>query len=133
MAKKRKRRRKAKRVDIYAKDYHHFLWTKRVWDYGWAKRLRDHPYCGAYLPQMTLHRLIHAEMANVPLPDQKACQTAYIALQSWLDAGWASLDDSPERKLEVIAKCFRAKWPKTAEALDMQRKIITEFYDGLLD
>ena len=114
-------------------DYHHFLWMKRTWCKGWAKRLREHPYCGARLPQMTLHASIHQKMNSVPMPDANACKAAYIALNSWLEARWISLDDLPEKKLENIARCFRAGYPRTAKELDRQRQIIAEFYNRPLE
>lgn len=110
-------------------DYHHLLYQRKHWQHGWAKILREHPYCGGYIPQDTLHRAIHAKLHDIPTPNGKDCKIAVEALDSWLNAGYISLDDDMSRKLEILAKCFRAKCPATTAMLDWQREIITKFYN----
>lgn len=120
-------RRKSKPKNL-REDYHHILFQGRHWKQGWAKKLREHPYCGGYIPQMTLHREIHSKIHDIPTPNGADCRTAVLALNNWLDAGYISLDDPLDKKIEMIAKCFRAKCPATTAMLDWQREVVAKFY-----
>lgn len=122
------RKKNRRPVNLSREDYHHILFQGRHWKNGWAKRLREHPYCGGYIPQMTLHREIHSKIHDVPTPNGAECRIAVEALDSWLKAGYISLDDPMERKIEMIAKCFRAKCPATTAVLDWQREVVLKFY-----
>lgn len=122
------KRKKKRPANLSRKDYHHILFQGRHWKQGWAKRLRGHPYCGGYIPKMTLHREIHSKIHDVPTPNGAECRIAVEALDSWLEAGYISLDDPMERKIEMIAKCFRAKCPATTAVLDWQREVVLKFY-----
>lgn len=126
----KKKNRKRKHFDPYREDFHHNLFTRASWSKGWAKLLREHPYCGEYIPQMTLHSLIHREVKCVPVPDGAYCHMAYEAIESWLEAGYIHMNDTPEQKLETLIKCFKANSPKTAKALENQLKIVREFYES---
>lgn len=128
MSKKKKNRRTE--VNYTAKDYHHCLWQARYWKSGWAKRLREHRYCGEYIPKATLHRQIHEAISNVPVPEGKHCRQAYEAIESWLEAGYISIDDPIQKKLETLVKCFNANSPATANALRRQIEIVARFYEG---
>jgi len=122
------RKKNRRPANLSREDYHHILFQGRHWKNGWAKRLREHPYCGGYIPQMTLHREIHSKIHDVPTPNGAECRIAVEALNSWLEAGYISLDDPMERKIEMIAKCFRAKCPATTSVLDWQREVVLKFY-----
>jgi hypothetical protein len=124
MAKKKKKH----SPNLMRKDYHHILFQGRHWKQGWAKILREHKYCGGYIPQDTLHREIHSKIHDIPTPNGSECRKAVEALNSWLDAGYISLDDPIERKIEMIAKCFRANCPATTAILDWQREVVIKFY-----
>ena len=125
-----KKKTKKKHFDPKRQDFHHYLWQKRMYNSGWAKRLREHPYCGDYIPQMTLHKQIHDEIPFIPTPEDKYCKRAYEAINSWLEAKYISMDDSPEEKLATLIKCFKVNCPKTSEALEKQKEIVTDFYKG---
>lgn len=120
--------RKSRRSSAHC-DYHHIFFQGRHWKQGYAKVLREHPYCGAYIPQNTLHREIHSKIHDVPTPNGKDCKEALEAINSWLDGGYISLDDPLDVKLEMITKCFRMKCPATTAILDWQFQIVTKFYD----
>ena len=122
------RKKKKHNLNLYKKDYHHILFQGRHWKNGWAKILREHRYCGGYIPQMTLHREIHSKIHDVPTPNGADCRIAVEALNSWLEAGYISLDDPIEKKIEMIAKCFRGKCPATTAVLDWQREVVVKFY-----
>lgn len=127
-----KKKKKSKRFDPNRCDFHHLLYQKRFYYTGYAKRLREHPYCGAYIPQMTLHREIHQAIPNVPIPDGKYCKQAYEAIENWLEAGYIAMNDPVEKRIDILIKCFRVNCPKTAKALTEQKKIVARFYEGRL-
>ena len=126
----KRKHRKSKHFDPNRKDWHHILYQKRYYCTGYAKRLREPPYCGAYIPQMTLHRQIHEVLSNVPLPDGKYCKIAYDAIVNWLEAGYISLNDPIEKRIDTLIKCFIVNCPKTAKALLKQKEIVARFYEG---
>ena len=111
-------------------DYHHIFYQKKHYKNYWAKALREHPYCGAYIPQNALHRVIHSKIHDIPTPNSADCKRAVEALDNWLEAGYISLDDSLDKKIEMVTKCFRALCPATTAMLDWQRQIVTKFYKG---
>jgi hypothetical protein len=120
-------RRKSKPKNL-REDYHHILFQGRHWKQGWAKVLRDHKYCGGYIPQNTLHREIHSKIHDIPTPNGADCRIAVEAINSWLDAGYISMEDRLDRRIEVIAWCFRAKCPATTAMLDWQKEVVSKFY-----
>lgn len=89
--------------------------------------LREHPYCGMYIPQDTLHREIHSKVHDIPTPCGKACRVAVEAIDSWLAGGLISLDDPLERRIEVISWCFKAKYKPITAMLEYQREVVIEF------
>lgn len=111
-------------------DYHHILYQRKHWQQGWAKILREHPYCGAHIPRNTLHRAIHAKIHDIPTPNGKDCRMAVEVLENWLETGYISYDDPLDKRIEMIAKCFRAKCPATTAMLDWQKDIVAKFYRG---
>lgn len=125
MSKKRFKRRR--RVNLNTKDWHHYFFQKRHWKTGWAKVLREHSYCGAMIPKNTLHRFIHEGVRDVPLADGKSCRIAVGALDNWLEAGYITLEDSAERRLEILANIFNRMSPETANVLRKQLEIVCEF------
>lgn len=126
----KKKHKKQPKLDLYREDCHHLLFIGRRWSNGWAKILREHPYSKIYIPQMTLHRMIHLEVKDVPVPEGAACRMAVEAINSWLEAGYISMDDRLDRRVEVLSWCFNAKYPCTAKALLKQGEIAKEFYEG---
>lgn len=123
-----KKKNKQNRVISTNLDYHHILFQGRHWKCGWAKTLREHAYCGARIPQRTLHREIHSKIHDIPTPNGDDCRVAVEALNSWLESGYISVDDRLDKKIEMIAKCFRAKCPATTSMLDWQKEIVSKFY-----
>lgn len=128
MAKKKKKRGTAQKRVLC--DYHHIFYVKRNYECYWSKVLREHPYCGAYIPQETLHQAIHAKIYDVPTPDMQTCRTTVDMLNTWLDAGCISLDDRLDVKIRNIASCLRKRCPNTALVLDWQERTVSKFYGG---
>ena len=129
MSKKhKKRRKKERRVDYNRKDYHHYFFQGRHYKVGYAKILRESPYCGAYIPQMTLHREIHSKIHDVPTPNGADCRYAVNTLKDWLEEGRITLDDSPYLKLAYLYEIFKDRCPATASILKWQQDVIWKFY-----
>ena len=107
---------------------HHILWKKNCWDTGWAKRLRNHPYCKIGVPRDTLHQLIHASIPEIPVASGIACKTAYEAIDSWLASGYASMEDDLSTRCRKLMMCFRVACPDTYKALQKQKQIADGYY-----
>lgn len=122
-----KKKFKKRRVNLHAKDWHHCLFQKRHWHTGWAKRLREHEYCGSMIPKNTLHRFIHEGVNDVPLADGKSCRIAVEAINNWLEAGYIHLDDPLEQKLLTLITIFNTLEPRTAEVLRKQLHIVRDY------
>lgn len=123
----KKKFKKRRRLDTTSRDWHHCLFQKRHWHTGWAKRLREHEYCGAMIPKNTLHRFIHEGVNDVPLADGKSCRIAVEAINNWLEAGYIHLDDPLEKKLSTLISIFNKLEPRTTDVLKKQLKIVREF------
>lgn len=124
-----KKHHKRRAVDLHTTDWHHCLFMRRNWEKGWAKRLREHRYCGSQIPKNTLHRQIHEAVRNVPTPDDWYCAQIYEAIESWIEGGFIHIDDPIDKKLEMLIKCFQVKYPATAEALRKELEVVHQFQD----
>lgn len=109
-------------------DYHHILFQKKHWARGYAHTLREHPYCGEYIPKATLHRTIHSKIHDVPTPNSDVCRKAVEKLNEWLEIGRISLEDRLDVKIQVLADIFRDTCPATTAILDWQREVVSKFY-----
>lgn len=125
---KRKGRRKRK-FGPNKLDYHHFLFQGKHWRQSSAHRLREHPYCGAYIPQQTLHRAIHAKVHDVPVPNARECKLALESINYGLRTGELRINDSPTTKLKVLIMLFADTCPATVAILKWQYEIINKFYN----
>lgn len=109
-------------------DKHHILWYRRDYNKGWAKRLRDHPYCSVEIPRDTLHRLIHFEVSHIPVPRVMSIKGALEQLAYLEKYGGISKDDKIDKRLLVLMALFDCVEPKTYEALKKQYETVCEFY-----
>lgn len=110
-------------------DFHHFLYQRKHWQNGYAKLLREHPYCGRYIPQNSLHSLIHSKIHDIPTPSGKSCKRAYLKILELERSGQIDIArDSCEQRLDVLIKVWSKSDPATAEVLKLQREIIANFY-----
>ena len=128
MSKKAKKARKAKVANYRTCDYHHILFQKKHWARGYAHTLREHPYCGEYIPKATLHRELHSKIHDVPCPNGDVCRMAVEKLNEWLEIGRISLGDRLDEKISVLADIFRETCPATTAILDWQREVVSKFY-----
>lgn len=116
----------SKKKSSVRQDYHHLLWTKNHWSFGYAKLIRDHPACGAYIPQKSLHRKIHEFIGDISCPSDTQCKKAYIKLIAYYDDGRVTEDSPIEKKLEVLIKCFKHN-KQTIRDLERELKIVREY------
>lgn len=108
----------------------HFLYQRKHWQQGYARALRNHWYCGAYIPQMTLHRAIHSKLHDIPVPNGKECRKAFEELMRRDQQGLLSTTDSPMTRLSFLIEMFRDSCPATTAMLEWQYEIVKKFYDG---
>lgn len=117
------------RKKIERNDYHHLLWTRKGWTSEYAKLIRNHPCAGAYIPQRTMHHVIHDSIGEIFCPSDKQCKKAYIKLCAYRNDDVVLIHDDIEKKLEVLIKCFK-KSKRTARDLQRQLDIIRENRKG---
>ena len=111
-----------------AYDRHHILWQARMYNKGYAKRLRTHPWMKVKTPRDTLHKEIHNKLACIPTPPQKLCKRAYLALIELEAHGqlrWGTLEERIDWLLDIWS--FEEA-PYTVLALRDQKFIVHEFY-----
>ena len=110
-------------------DRHHIFWYKKAYSRGWAKILRDHWYCTAEIPRDTLHRLIHYEVAHIPVPKVVNIKSALEQLALLEKFGAIHRSDNIERRIVVLHALFDCSDQRTADALKQQLEIVREFYN----
>ena len=103
-------------------DIHHLLWTRREYDRGYARALRNHPYCQALIPKETLHKKIHHELRHVPVPSGADAKNVFELLM-WLEREeLLDFDDPIKKKLEFLIENLKTE--STVEALEKQLRIV---------
>lgn len=121
--KKHKRRRQ------HWRNEHHLLYPKVWWGESfYGRKLREHRYFRRFIPENTLHKYLHRDVANVPVPPNLACREAYYEFMRRYSAHLVDdAHDTLERRLQVLMDLF-ADYPKTVEALRRQQAISIKFY-----
>ena len=109
-------------------DNHHLLWTRRSYDRGYARALRNHPYCQALIPKETLHKNIHHALRCVPVPSGADAKNVFELLV-WLERlELLDFDDPIEKKLEFLIENLKTE--STVNALRMQLSVVENFLGG---
>ena len=133
MSNKKKRKPRARQPrQRTAQDWHHqlhFLYQRRHWQQGYAKALREHWYCGSYIPRDTLHRAIHSKLHDVPTPNGNVCKQVFEKLCRMENNGLISESDSPLKRLDFLIEEFDGACPATTAILQWEREIIEKFYN----
>lgn len=89
------------------KDCHHLLWSRHDWQNGYASELRSHPYFGIRIPQDSLHRQIHLEISNIPVPGGEACHKALEALNLAVEQKQVAISqDSPQERINFLLEIW---------------------------
>ena len=126
--KKRKKTRKV-RTNSRREDFHHLLFHGRHCHQGYAKLLREHPYMGKMIPMVTLHRLIHSKIHDIPTPNGKECRLAYERICQLEAKGKIDvINDSIEKRLALLIDLWKDTCPATVEILRWQSDIVAKFY-----
>ena len=106
-------------------DNHHLLWTRHNYDRGYARALRNHPYCQALIPKETLHKNIHHALRCIPVPSGADAKNVFELLV-WLERlELLNFDDPIERKLMFLIENIKTE--STLHALEAQLKVVTDF------
>lgn len=134
MAKKKKRRKKRqKRKNCNSpkvtkvRDRHHLCYQRHKWNRGSLLVLRDYWYCKVFIPRDTLHKMIHLNVFDVPVPSESGARSALEQL-GYLEKFGAITDfDSIERRLDLLASLFDCSDQPTADAFREQLRIVREF------
>lgn len=103
------------------RDYHHLLWPRTDWSEDAAFLLRNDRYFGLIIPQTTLHRNIHHNLMNIPVPPLELCQDAYSRL--YYARKHETIDvqnDPPEKRLNFLIHLWEKVAPETTSALERE-------------
>lgn len=117
-------------VNYHLKDTHHICYQARHWKNGYAKLLREHWYMKVEIPQMTLHRLIHSKIHDIPCPEGKDCKRAYLELIRREEEGLLSEYDRVEDRIDFLIEMWKETCPATTAILQWQRDIVAKFFGG---
>lgn len=109
------------------KDLHHLCWPRSSWNAGYAHAIRNYPYFVVELPKDTVHREIHHQMRQVPVPSAFAAHTAWQQIKILEHFGVLHPDDPPEKRLGILVGLFDCSSQKTADAFRRQAKIIRKY------
>ena len=124
--KRSKQKGQVKPVSAY--DRHHLCFIKRKWGGGSAYALRQFHYCIVPIPRVSLHRVIHENMALIPAPSELAAKEALRELRILEEHGAISDDDPIEKRLNLLAALFDCVAQPTADGFRTQLDIICKFY-----
>ena len=131
MAKKKRRYKKKKGpcgTCSKAMDNHHLFWTRRQYAKGfWANKLRLHPYCIVLIPKNTLHKEIHSEIPEVPIPKECICESVYNQLKILWEFGAIGDDDSLQKRVDLLVFCLKCVADETVEVLEKQKEIANRY------
>lgn len=129
MAKKKKRYKKRRAPKVYSRscDIHHICYIRRSWNSGYPRKIRDHPYFKISIPRDTLHRMIHSELKEIPVPSELAAKSAYeqiLLLENYCALHYG---DPIEKRLSILIAIFDCSAQETADGFRKQLEIVHEF------
>lgn len=125
MAKKNKK--KKKQTTHKAFNTHHLCWPKAKWNSGYAKALRNHWYFCMLIPANTLHKYIHSEINEIPVPDGHAAKIAYEQVVLLEKQGALHTEASLETRLSLLIALFDCFVQPTADGFKKQLRIVRRF------
>lgn len=108
-------------------DSHHLLWIGKHWNYGYLEKLRKYWYCKALVPRVTLHRYIHRNLQEIPVPREESAKSVLEQLKLLEFYGAIHQEDSVEQRLKILIALFEYLEPLTAKALERQLILVREF------
>lgn len=126
MKKKRRknhRRKKNRPNNPTIRDTHHLCYQRKKWARGNLRELRDFWYCKILIPRGTVHKHIHLEVHDVPVPKESSAKAALEQLGYLETYGSITEFDSLERRLELLASLFDCSDQPTADAFRAQLEV----------
>lgn len=136
MAKKKRRIKKHKkkqpRPTSSVRDRHHLCYQRKKWTRGSLRLLRDYWYCKVSIPRDTLHKKLHLEVSDVPVPSESSAKSALKQLEMLEEYNAISEYDSIERRLDILASLFDCSDQETANAFRKQLEVVREFRKALI-
>ena len=112
-------------------DHHHILFTRHKWNSTASTReLRQYFYCVIPLRKATLHRFIHDNVPEIPVPSEEAAREVLEQLRALEFYRAISKGDSIRKRLQLLISLFDYYEKSTADALRAQLKAVDKFYNN---
>lgn len=108
-----------------AQDLHHICYTRRGWSQGYARALREHPFCKVYIPRDTLHRAIHVNLSQIPAPEGNDAKRVFEYLMRLERAGQLDYAADILERLDFLIAHLETS--TTVEALKKQRGLVEQY------
>ena len=124
---KRRKYRNNRKPISSAQDRHHIFFMRKSYSKGELSTLRLFWYCIVSIPRDTMHREIHCEINNIPVPSGLNARLALEQLYALEEYGAISWDDPIEKRLEVLISLFECCEQPTADALKRELKVVRRF------
>lgn len=100
---------------------------RRKWNKGYAKSIRNYWYFIVLIPRDTLHARIHHGIETIPVPEECIARKVYDRIRELDRFGWLRLDDSIEKRLQLLISLFEKDEPSTADAFRKQLCLVRGF------
>lgn len=108
-------------------DTHHLCYIRRDWDHGYAQLIRQFHYCTISIPKATMHKFIHDNLVEIPVPSELAAEKAYEQLLLLDKYGALGEDDPLGIRLLVLASLFDCIAQPTADGFRKQFDIVQSY------
>ena len=129
LRKRIKRSQNQRYMDPYITNCHHCLWIGKKWNAGhYSRMLRNYWYFKVYIPANTIHKLIHQEMVEIPVPSEDVCRMVYYDILAMENRGEITPEDPIWERLQLLIDQIGDNCPTTTYALSKQVQILKEFY-----
>lgn len=120
-----------RRFDREAEERHHIVYQANHWNSeGYASLLHNHEYLIKSIPRDTLHRDIHRQIADIPMPGETECRRAFLEIERRLEEGEISVkDDTIEQRIDVLLETWTFDLcPRTFLLMKWQKEIVSDYY-----
>jgi hypothetical protein len=107
---------------LYARkrDHHHLFFQGRFYKDGYARALREDPYCKILVPRY-LHKRLHENISNVPSPPDEVCRRVWRSIVRARVDGEISDCDPPIDRLNFLIRKLKWRNLDATRALERQR------------
>lgn len=107
------------------------MWQANRWNSeGYASLLHNHEYLIKAIPRDTLHRDIHRQIADIPMPGETECRRAFLEIERRLECGEIDItNDTIEQRIDVLLESWTFDLcPKTFLLMKWQKEIVSDYY-----